>query len=206
MIGVVDVGLGNIASVHNMFGRLGILARAVLGPEDIHGLDGLVLPGVGSFDTGTTSLHRAELFDPVRKAAADGLPTLGICLGMQLLCESSEEGTTEGLGVFPSKVRSLTHARPHSVVPHVGWAGITTVGDSPLFDSSEPERFYFTHSFAVAADADSTVATCDYDSVPFAAALREGSVFAVQFHPEKSHVFGMRVLERFWEGPCRGTG
>lgn len=207
MLGVVEVGLGNTASVHNMFRHLGVLSKRVSETSDLSDISGLVLPGVGSFDTGMRRLTDAGLTDAIRALARAGKPVLGICLGMQLLCSGSEEGVLPGLGIFDVPVVSLRRGREDARVPNVGWAKIEPVAPSDLFPPGADQRFYFTHSFAVEPDSTvDAVALADFERKPFVAALEQGNCTAVQFHPEKSHKFGMDVLRRFWELRCCGTG
>lgn len=201
-VGVVEVGLGNTASVHNMFRRLGLLTRGVSAPADLDGLAGLVLPGVGAFDTGMRQLHGNDLVGPIKDLAAAGTPLLGICLGMQLLCAGSEEGDQPGLGIFDLPVTSLRTDRPNAPVPHVGWEYVTVIADNLLLPRDELNRFYFTHSYAVAASTSATIATAECEGAPVTAAIACGMTFGVQFHPEKSHDFGQRLLLRFWEHAC----
>jgi len=201
-VGVVEVGLGNTASVHNMFRRLGLLTRGVSAPTDLHDLAGLVLPGVGAFDTGMRRLRESDLVGPIKDMAAAGTPLLGICLGMQLLCAGSEEGNQPGLGIFDLPVTSLRADRPNARVPHVGWEYVTVLADNLLLPGEELNRFYFTHSYGVAATTSATIATADCEGAPVAAAIGRGMTFGVQFHPEKSHDYGQRLLLRFWDHAC----
>ena len=209
MIGVVEVGLGNTTSVHNMLRHLGIMSKRVQRAGDLHGLAGLILPGVGAFDTGMTRLDEAGLVDPIRSWAQQGRPTLGICLGMHLLCSSSAEGSLDGLALLPSRVVFLGDKRPDSKVPHVGWEQVVPTDPAnrdSILSSDGYQRFYFTHSFGVElAENQPVAATADFDGQPFAAVLAKENICAVQFHPEKSHRFGMELLTRFWEKRCSGT-
>lgn len=198
---VVDYGVNNVGSVVNMLRHLdgeetteAVVARR---PSELASAEAIVLPGIGAFDTGVTSLQRAELFDMLIERARAGVPLLGICLGMQLLSRGSEEGSLPGLGLIPASTRKLP-AKAKLRIPHMGWNETDCV-DPQLFAGFEHERprFYFVHSYHVVCDAPATVAaTCTYGE-PFTAAVRHDNVFGTQFHPEKSHRFGKQVLANF---------
>ena len=202
MVVIVDYGLGNLRSVLMKFMRLKIEARISEGPADIETADKLVLPGVGSFGAGMRNLRERGLIDVLRRKALDEkTPLLGICLGMQLLTEYSEEGDCPGLGFVPGATRRLdvSEAAEKLRIPHIGWNEITLCRpDAVLFSGIDPTlRYYFVHSYAVfpAEPADSS-ATCTYGQT-FAAALERGNIHAAQFHPEKSHHHGLAMLENF---------
>lgn len=200
-VAVVDYGVNNIGSVLNMLRRLDVEAAPARSPAELDGAHAIVLPGIGAFDAGVTNLRSAGLFEVIQERVARGVPILGICLGMQLLTRGSEEGKLEGLGLVPAFTRRFAFgddAGRGLKVPHMGWNETTCI-DRDLFGAlgSEKPRFYFVHSYHVVCDDPGDVAaTCTY-GVPFTAALRRGNVFGTQFHPEKSHRFGMRVLEGF---------
>lgn len=197
---VVDVGLGNIASVSNMLRRVGAAPVVVKGPEGLHGSDAVVLPGVGAFDTGIRRLQEARLFEPLQQLSPD-FPILGICLGMQLLARRSEEGTMKGLGrVEADFVRFPAEGPP---VPHMGWNTVDFASSDPVTKRlSGPQRYYFTHSyFAVCDEPGITLGTAEY-GLPFVAAYRSNATYGVQFHPEKSHRFGMEFLNSWLETAC----
>ena len=196
MIGVVDYGAGNLRSVQAALDRAGASWRNVAGPEDLAGLERLILPGVGHFGAAARRLRQAGLFAPLREFAASGAPFLGICLGMQLLFEGSEEEPREpGLGVLPGMVRRLDAPR----LPHIGWTLVEPAAGaegSILAAAPGPFFAYFAHTFAATADAAGTVAvaTCP---LPFAAAVRRGAAWGQQFHPEKSGGVGQAILLAF---------
>ena len=202
MVVIVDYGLGNLRSVLMKFMRLKIEARISEGPTDIETADKLVLPGVGSFGAGMRNLKDRGLIDALRRKALDEkTPLLGICLGMQLLTEYSEEGDCPGLGFVPGATRRLdmSGAAEKLRIPHIGWNEITlTRPDAVLFSGIDPAlRYYFVHSYAVfPADPADASATCAYGQT-FAAALERGNIHAAQFHPEKSHHHGLAMLENF---------
>lgn len=199
MIGIIDYGMGNIQSVRNALERAGTSARIVLQGAELAECDGLVLPGVGAFGQAMANLTAAGMVRAIANRVADGTPLLGICLGLQLLAEGSEEhGWHPGLGLVPGRVRRMRVA-PGSHLPHVGWneARRTPVDDAGLFEGvPDPSSFYFVHSYALDCDPGVVIATTDYDG-PVTAAIRFGSVFATQFHPERSQTNGLRILRNF---------
>jgi glutamine amidotransferase len=198
---VVDYGIGNLGSIPNMLSRIGVDATISSDPAEIGAADRLILPGVGAFDAGMQNLEDRGLLGPLRRRAIDdGTPTLGLCLGMHLMFEGSEEGALPGLGWLPGRVvrfqpRRMSHPRP---VPNMGWLDAEVVKDDPVFqDLADEPRFYFAHSFHVAPanDAD-VIATAEY-GYEFPICVRRGNVIAAQFHPEKSHRFGLQFLSNF---------
>lgn len=201
MIVVIDCGIGNLQSVVRALERVGADAVASSNPADVAAAERLVLPGVGSFASGMDNLRRHSLIPLLRqRVLIDEIPVLGICLGMQMLAQRSEEGDAEGLGWIPGEVQRLTAATPALKIPHLGWNDLDRQVDSPLF-SGVPEDacFYFAHSYALATDAvDCIAATAEYGA-RFVAAVHRGNLFGTQFHPEKSHAHGLRVLRNFVE-------
>ena len=200
MITVVDYGVGNIGALLNMYEYLGIEAEASGDPAVVAAADGLVLPGIGAFDKAMRELRQRRLVEPLNDAVRHRrVPVLGVCLGMQLLARGSEEGNEAGLGWVAADVRRISVA-PNSglKVPHIGWMETRRARPSILFaDSSDDERFYFDHSYHLVCDRDDDAsAMIDYGS-PLCCAVESGNVFGVQFHPEKSHRFGMRLLTAF---------
>lgn len=195
---VLDCGIGNVGAVRSMYRRLGIDAELIDAPRPIAPGDRLVLPGIGAFDFGARALEQHGFVEFICDAVAAGHKLLGICLGMQLLCRGSEEGSRPGLGVIPADVIRLDPGLERLRVPHMGWNIATPSRDNPLLPMDvEEQRFYFTHSFRVRCDRDDHVwATTDY-GITFPSAIGSGHVMGVQFHPEKSHRFGKALLERF---------
>ena len=191
-IRLFDYGTGNLHSLRKALERQG--AEVSVG-ADLGGVDALVLPGVGAF--GAAAERLASHAGEIRGAVADGLPVLGICLGMQLLLDASDEGPGAGLGLVPGRVRRLRAAR----VPHMGWNAVES--DDPLLVGVSGDRFYFANSYVAepASDAD-VMAWTTHEDDRFPAAIRRGAVVGTQFHPEKSGGSGLRVLRNFvaWIG------
>jgi len=199
MITIVDYGVGNVASLQNMFDYLGVDAVTAGRPEQLASAEKLILPGVGAFDRAMSTLNERGLFEPLREAAGRGTPLLGVCLGMQLLATGSEEGEIAGLGLLDAVVERLAPDPEAGLkVPNIGWAEVDPRPGAPLFrDSATRERFYFVHSYhLVCRDPADVAATIDYGGTVTVAVSR-GNVHGVQFHPEKSHRFGMRLLKTF---------
>lgn len=201
---IVDCGIGNVKSVLRMFQAVDVEAALVSQPAEAADARRLVLPGVGAFDAGMAALNRGwrERLDEL--ALNRAIPVLGICLGMQLLCRGSEEGTATGLGWVEADVRRIdTGGDPRLKIPHMGWAEVTPVRPNPLVPSDDgPQRFYHVHSFRAVCDNPATeIASATYGT-PFTTAVRRDNIFGVQFHPEKSHRFGMALMRRFASLPC----
>ena len=199
MITIVDYGVGNIASLINMLDHLGFPAEASGDPAAILNAERLILPGVGAFDTAMDNLDQQGLIDPLRTVARQlKTPILGVCLGMQLLARRSEEGVREGLGLIDADVVRIP-AGPDIKIPHIGWAVVKPAIDAPLFAPDQPERFYFVHSYHVKpVQAEDVAATVHYGA-DLCVAVAKANVHGVQFHPEKSHRYGMRLLQKFAE-------
>ncbi len=199
MIAIIDYGVGNLRSVEKAFQFIGCDAAITSDVKAVSAADGIVLPGVGAFSDAMENLRKAGMVDVVKEAIASDRPFLGICLGMQLLFDYSEEGgsNVEGLGIFKGAIRQL----PQDIglkVPHMGWNSLTTREGCPLFGKIQPNPYvYFVHSFYLAAEErDLVAATVEY-GVRFDAAIGRGNVFATQFHPEKSGGVGLDML-RNW--------
>lgn len=198
LIGIVDYGCGNIASVANMLRRVRLRSIVSSDQTELQGADRLILPGVGSFDHGMSQLGQRGLVGFLREQAGAGKPILGICLGMQLLAAGSEEGDATGLGLVDGHVRHLAVQKQMGLpVPHVGWNDVDFRQGNSFYTPEGPQRFYFTHSFQFICDREDTcVATTHYGAVITAAVARD-NITGVQFHPEKSHRYGMTLLAAF---------
>jgi imidazole glycerol phosphate synthase glutamine amidotransferase subunit len=205
MITLVDYDSGNIRSVTKALESLGAEVEVTDQPERINNAEKLVVPGVGAFGDAMEKLHQRKLIEPLRKFAKTGKPFLGICVGLQLLFEGSEEAEgVEGLGILPGIVRRF-ESKPERKIPHMGWNQIHPRPDYDMLGifkdlsgvASDP-YVYFVHSyFAVPTRPDHILATCNYDGVNFCAAAGNGQVAGVQFHPEKSQSIGMKLLKNF---------
>jgi glutamine amidotransferase len=200
---IIDYGMGNLGSIGNMLKKIGTEYRVSSEPDVIATSNRLILPGVGAFESGMENLRERGLIAPLERAVLERkVPILGICLGMHLFTRRSEEGGGEGLGWVAAdsvKFRSLTDAAGRSLkVPHMGWNLLKIQPYSRLFEDWKGEaRFYFVHSYHVSCDDPKLVAgETDYGG-PFTSSIDQDNIFGVQFHPEKSHRFGMRLLTRF---------
>ncbi|MBI1367770.1 MAG: imidazole glycerol phosphate synthase subunit HisH [Planctomycetes bacterium] len=200
MIGIVDYGMGNLRSVQKALQRVGADATIIRQPDQIAACDKLILPGVGAFKDAIAHLVDRNYVESLRNFVATGRPFLGICLGLQLLFDTSEEdGVHAGLGFIPGKVIRFNPTEHALKVPHMGWNTLDwTGGDNPLLAGLAPgASVYFVHSyFAVPADAADIATTTDYAG-RFCSAARRDNVFATQFHPEKSQHVGLKMLSNF---------
>ena len=201
MITIVDYDMGNIGSIRNMLKKIGVPSVITNDPTVLDKAEKLIIPGVGAFDRGMKNLVSLGLVELLnRKVLIEKKPVLGICLGMQLLSDSSEEGSESGLGWIQSETIQFDFDdSEHSPkIPHMGWNHITICKSSKLFNGmNETPRFYFVHSYHVfCKKSEDILATCKY-GIQFTAAVERRNVYGVQFHPEKSHKFGMKVLENF---------
>jgi glutamine amidotransferase len=203
VIAIVDYGMGNLRSAQKGFEKAGHTAVITRDPAIIDSADGVVLPGVGAFKDCIDGLRDRGLFAPVKAAAASGRPFLGICVGLQLLFDYSEEGQgAEGLGIFPGRVVRFRPASETGLkVPHMGWNQLQCVGKpgpENLLEYTGPTPYtYFVHSYhAVPADPVIIRATCNYGNT-FPAIISKDNVFATQFHPEKSQQDGIAILRAF---------
>lgn len=201
MIGIVDYGMGNLFSVSKALERLGAEYFISSKKEDLLAADGLILPGVGAFRDAMARLNEEGLADMIKEYAQTGKPLLGICLGMQLLFEDSEEnGFTEGLSLLPGSVRRFlgkTTTGETYKVPHMGWNKLEFIKQSPLLEGLEEDYVYFVHSYFVnAADSDVLLAKASYHEEVSAVVGRD-NIYGMQFHPEKSSKLGMALLNNF---------
>ena len=203
MIHVVDYGLGNVQAFLTMFKRLGFEAIRAKTAADLTGVSKIILPGVGAFDHAIELLDQSGMRPSLETLVLqDKVPVLGICVGMQILASSSDEGRLAGLGWVPGKVRAF-RPNEHSAslpLPHMGWNDVQPRSGSPLFAGIESNaRFYFLHSYYFECDAPSHVAATASYGLDFSCSVSVGNVYGVQFHPEKSHYFGAQLLKNFAE-------
>jgi imidazole glycerol-phosphate synthase subunit HisH len=202
-VAVLDYGVGNLHSAAKALDRAGADVRVVGTVEEADGAAGLVVPGVGAYGACLTGLASAGGAAAVAGWLEGGRPLLGICVGMQLLFEASEEGpVSDGVGVIAGRIRRLAggdrRTPPGPVkIPHIGWDEVTVRSGSRLFAGlRDGTRFYFVHSYAPEPDGDAVAAVCDYGA-RFAAAVEQGNLFGTQFHPEKSGAAGLALLANF---------
>ena len=198
MIAIIDYQMGNLRSVQKGFERIGAQATITSDPRDIEAADKVVLPGVGAFRDAAHELKQRELWEPIRSVIASGKPFLGICLGLQLLFDTSyEDGEHEGLGVIPGKVVRFDLPRSFKV-PHMGWNEIEVVREAPILrDIPDGTHFYFVHSYHVVPDEPGVTALRSDYHQPFCAMIWYKNLFATQFHPEKSQSQGLKILSNF---------
>lgn len=199
MITIINYGMGNLGSMLNMFKRIGVQARIEADPAGIEQAEKLVLPGVGAFDAAMTRINGVpglrEVLD--RKALVDRVPILGVCLGMQLLTRNSEEGSLPGLGWIPAATTRFPKNNGLKV-PHMGWNVATPNMQSHLtVDVGSEPRYYFVHSYCVHVDDPAHSLMRSHYGIDFDSAIGCGNIYGVQFHPEKSHRFGMKILNNF---------
>ena len=202
---VIDYGLSNLLSVQHAFAHFGAEVQVTSSPADVLAADALVLPGVGAFQDGMQGLEQLGLIEPIKQKTAQGTLLLGICLGMQMLFDESEEfGLHKGLGLIPGEVCPLADdlKDPSLKVPHIGWNRLDIVPgreNDPLFKYTKPgEYVYYVHSFYAKNCAANTLAASEY-SIPVTGAVKNGLVYGTQFHPEKSGDTGLRMLRAFAE-------
>ena len=193
---IVDYGMGNLRSVEKAFEKAGARVMVSSKPSELRKAGKIVLPGVGAFSQAMKELKKRKLAGILREKIAAGTPYLGLCLGLQLLFSSSEEGPEKGLGILPGRVRKF---RGTMKIPHMGWNSLDFPGKKcPLFKGiSKKDYFYFVHSFyAVPGKKSDVVATTSYGS-RFCSAVWKDNVYATQFHPEKSQAIGQRLIRNF---------
>jgi glutamine amidotransferase len=203
MIAIIDYGLGNIRAFANIFKNLGAPFKIASTQTDLQDARKILLPGVGAFDHAMERLEASGMHDTLNELVLERkVPVLGICIGMQILARSSEEGTRTGLSWIDGVVRRL-HAEegaPKVMLPHMGWNNVEPTGDNPLLRGmSEDGAFYFLHSYYFQCDnTGNVIAETDYGG-RFACAVNSNNIYGVQFHPEKSHKNGIRLLKNFAE-------
>lgn len=200
---IVDYHVGNLGSIKNMLKRIGHRAEISSDSEVIRQADKLILPGVGSFDAGVKKIHELGLYEPLNQAVLEqGKPILGICVGMQLMLEASEEGEQQGFGWIKGRNQKFKFTQSNSSlkVPHMGWNYVHPNNNHPLLQGYEATpRFYFVHSYhATDVVPEEALAHTQY-GYSFPSAIQQNNIFGVQFHPEKSHKWGMQLFTNFVE-------
>lgn len=201
MIIIIDYGMGNVGSILNMFKKIGVSAMISGTANDILAARKLILPGVGSFDQGMTNLSERGLIPLLNsRVLEDKCPILGICLGMQLLSRRSEEGALPGFGWLAAETRRFQFGGElsHLKIPHMGWNEVQARGHSPLLQGFDKlPRFYFVHSYHVCCERQEDIMATSFYGYEFAAAVGKENIMGTQFHPEKSHRYGMHLLRNF---------
>lgn len=203
VITIVDYGIGNVGSIQNMLKKIGAFSVVASSADQILDAKKLILPGVGAFDAGMNTLARSGLVDALnRKALQEKIPVLGLCLGMQLMTRGSQEGRLPGLGwVRAETVRFDASTSPGLKVPHMGWNMVVPAKDSPILQACPSDaRFYFVHSYYVRCeDRTDPLLKAQYGTTTFDAGFQHQNLIGFQFHPEKSHRYGMWLLKNFAE-------
>ena len=203
MISIVNYGMGNLGSIVNMFKKINVKTALVSTADEIAVAKKILLPGVGAFDAAMFKINELGIKDILnKKALEEKIPVMGICLGMQLLTERSDEGVLPGLGWIPAETKSFKKVIDTSIfkVPHMGWSTTRINHKSPLttdFENLEDVRFYFVHSYYVECRNDENSILKTSYGIEFDSAVQKDNIFGAQFHPEKSHKFGMKLLENF---------
>jgi len=199
MIVIVDYGCGNLNSIKNMLRKIGYDSVITSSFEELEKATKIILPGVGSFDTGMKNLLDSNL-QPIleKRALKDKIPFLGICLGMQLMTKGSEEGVLSGLGWFDAETKRFSSSIDYKLkIPNIGWNDIAIKKESEIFKGIDSPRFYFVHSYYIQSNQTSDIlASADY-GIEYTCAFSKDNLFGVQFHPEKSHKYGMKLLTNF---------
>jgi glutamine amidotransferase len=202
VISLIDYGVANLGSMRNMLRRIGAETELVSTPEGIARATKIILPGIGAFDHGVEALAARGIVEPLRKRVLeDRIPLLGVCLGAQLLGKRSAEGRLAGLGLIDARCERLPTDKSAGIrIPHMGWSEIRPLRADPILHGLDGRaRFYFVHAFhVVCAHETDVLATARY-GIEFTAMIRRDNVYGAQFHPEKSHRFGMRLLQNFVE-------
>ena len=199
VIAVIDYDMGNLHSVCKGLEKAGAITQVTDSPQEISQADGVVLPGVGSFDPAMQHLKERNLVEPIKQTIASGKPFLGICLGLQILFESSEEGQEKGLGIIKGKVHRF-QSEPNLTIPHMGWNSLDLIqSQHPLWrDIPLSTYVYFVHSYYVSpVDTDVISAQVTHGTQKVTAAIAKNNLMAVQFHPEKSSEYGLQMLTNF---------
>ena len=203
MIGIIDYKVGNIQAFLNVFKKLDVEAFSISSPDQVDQADKLILPGVGHFDFAMSKFLESGLKTKVeQRVLIDGVPVLGVCVGMQMLANTSEEGNMPGLGWIPGEVKRFTlkdvKTKPH--VPHMGWNTVRNIKNHPILEGlDETASFYFLHSFYFSCEEDKDRLLLTQYGIEYTSMAHRNNVFGAQFHPEKSHSAGVQLLKNFSE-------
>lgn len=196
MIKIINCGSGNVGSIINMLKKIGVKSEIIFDPTELETAEKIILPGVGAFDACMSFLEETGFIEPLKKNVLERKkPLLGICAGMQIICAESEEGLKKGLGFIPinfSKFKKIGHIK----IPHMGWNSLTVKKASPIVTGIEEMKFYFVHSYKAPLDSKYTLATTIHGE-EFSSVIGYKNIFGMQFHPEKSHKYGMKILKNF---------
>lgn len=200
MIIIIDYGMGNLGSIYNMFKHINVESKISKDLDDISKAEKILLPGVGRFDAAIERIREnglKEILD--QKVLVEKVPILGICLGMQILTTESEEGKLKGLNWITAQTKKFLFSDNHFKIPHMGWKMVRSAKENPLTDNLPAEsRFYFVHSYYVKVeDEKNTLLKTNYGGIEFDSAIHKDNIWGTQFHPEKSHKFGIKLLENF---------
>lgn len=201
MITIIDYGVGNIFAFQNVFKRLDIPTRIAKSVEDLHDVKKLILPGVGAFDYAMSQLNNSGMREKLDELVlTQKVPVIGICVGMQMMGNKSDEGGLDGLKWIDASIRKFDEAtiQQRTKLPHMGWNDVTPIKDNPLFEGLENDAiFYFLHSYYFECNrTEDSIAISDY-GVKFTSAAQHNNVYGIQFHPEKSHHYGEKLLHNF---------
>lgn len=201
MISIIDYGSGNLGSIQNMFKKIGYDSKIISSPSELNGSSKIILPGVGSFDTGMKNLIDGGWIEILNDLVlVQKIPVLGICLGMQLMCNSSEEGELNGLKWIDAEVKKFNFESTQIKIPHMGWNFCDSTKSSLLLDNHDiVRRFYFVHSYYVSCNSIDDILLQTSYGFNFTSAFEKSNIIGMQFHPEKSHKFGISILKKFAE-------
>lgn len=200
MISIIDYGVGNLGSISNMINYIGGQSKIINSPSEINESTKLILPGVGRYDYGISKLKESNFIESLNtKVLNDKVPILGICLGAQLMCKKSEEGFVDGLGWLDAEVKKFK-INDELRVPHMGWNYVKSKKSTKISNlGQEDERFYFVHSYYMSPNCDDDIMFETNYGGFFASGLNKNNIYACQFHPEKSHKYGISLMKRFLE-------
>ena len=196
MIAIIDYKCGNIASVKNIIKKAGSESIITSNSYEINNCDKIILPGVGSFDYGMKKLQELKLIDVIQNHSKNNKPILGICLGMQLMAKCSEEGVEKGLSLFDAEVLKFNNKKGFPI-PHMGWNTVDVKKQNPLVQTNQFNKFYFVHSYYFKCNNKSDILSTTLYSNEFVSSVSKKNIYGVQFHPEKSHRYGLSVIKNF---------